>query len=167
MKPLLIGDMPTRSTDRYWETPLSGRAAQAMCQMAGFSPEPVEGRFEPWTEALYKRFDCINAIDRYEKWSRDKATENLKARIEPEREVVVLVTARVADSYCHMHYPADVTILYKEYFSWIVDELSPTSRRMVSVIPHTRVVESSLQWKLGLVLREAVERTKQLEETAF
>lgn len=167
MKPLLIGDMPTRSTDRYWETPLSGRVAQAMCQMAAFPPELAEGRFEPWTEALYKRFDCINAIDRYEKWSRGKATENLKERIEPEREVVVLIGPRVRDAYCAMTYPAKSRLDSVVEYLWVLDELSPSSRRGVAVISHPRVVADNQRWKIGLVLREAIENSKKLEETAF
>jgi hypothetical protein len=167
MKPLLIGDMPTRSTDRYWETPLSGRAAQAMCQIAGFPPELVDGHFEPWTEALYKRFDCVNAIERYEKWSLEKATERLKDLIEPERETVVLIGPRVREAYCAMTYPAESNVSSYSDYIWVLDELSPSSRRGVVVISHPRVVADNQRWKIGLVLREAIENSKKLEETAL
>jgi hypothetical protein len=165
MKPLLIGDMPTRSTDRYWETPLSGRAAQAMCQMAGFPPESVEGRFEPWTEALYKRFDCINAIERYEKWSLEKATHRLTSLIGSEREVVVLIGSRVREAYCAMTYPADSKLASAAEYLWISDKLSPSACRKVTVISHPRVVADNQRWKIGLVLREAVDKASQLEES--
>jgi hypothetical protein len=39
-KPLLIGEAPSRSGDRYWMFQLSGAVAQTLCELAGIPPHP-------------------------------------------------------------------------------------------------------------------------------
>jgi hypothetical protein len=39
MLPLLVGEQPSRTGDRFHEFPLSGAVAQTLCQMAGIPPD--------------------------------------------------------------------------------------------------------------------------------
>jgi hypothetical protein len=64
-KPLLIGEAPSKSGDRYWMFPLSGAVAQTLCEMAGISPQPGGSRYGRWTWALYDHFECENLIERW------------------------------------------------------------------------------------------------------
>jgi hypothetical protein len=170
VKPLLVGEMPSRSGDRYWRFPLSGAVAQTMCKMTGIPPMEEGSRYGRWTWALYEHFDCIDAIERYSKWDSEVAAARLLEKIEPEREVVVLLGRRAQTAYVRMYSPSKSTIHNLPYWQWRMDILSDTSRRQVAVIPHpstrNRLYEhSDPRLKSGLVLREAIEKAQQLEET--
>lgn len=64
--PLLLGEAPSRTGDRYWMFPLSGAVAQSLCEMAGIPPQPGGTRYGQWTWALYEHFDCQNLFERYQ-----------------------------------------------------------------------------------------------------
>lgn len=63
--PILIGEAPSKSGDRYHMVPLSGRVAETLCKLAGIPPLAGESRYGQWTWALYDHFDCENLIERY------------------------------------------------------------------------------------------------------
>lgn len=169
MKPLIVGEMPSRSSDRYWAFPLSGAVAQTLCQMAGIIPVADKGsRYDRWTNALYGNFDCVNALNRYRPWNTIKASIELREKIESEREVVVCFGARSQMAYCSLTQPASTKIASLRYFQWGVDSLSPTARREVVVIPEIRsrlYQDPAVGRRTGKVLNEAIGKAKQLHET--
>jgi hypothetical protein len=170
MNPLLVGEMPSRSGDRYWEFPLSGAVAQALCQMAGIPPMPDESRYGQWTWALYEQFDCINAIERHQEWNVRHAANRLRHEIEEDREVVVLLGNRAREAYVAMTEPAASPFDDVGFYEWAVDDSSPTGRREVVVIPHPSALNRTYhnvhaRWRAGLVLQAAIEKAKQMHET--
>jgi len=63
--PILLGEAPSRTGDRYHMFPLSGRVAETLCSMADIPPMAGESRYGQWTWALYDRFECMNLIERW------------------------------------------------------------------------------------------------------
>jgi uracil-DNA glycosylase len=176
VKPLLIGEMPSRSGDRYHAFPLSGAVAQTLCQLAGIPPQEGGTRYGRWTWALYDAFDAVNAIKRHGPWNSDAAAANLRKAVESDREVVVLLGRRPQSAYARMTFPAESPVARHEngasvgYFDWIVDTNSPTGRRQVVVIPHpsslNRVYNSQhARWRAGIELQAAIIMAKQMHET--
>lgn len=174
MKALLVGEMPSRSGDRYHDFPLSGAVARTLCRMAGIPPDEESAGLAQWTWALYEHFDCVNAIERHGPWDSQKAAEHLVevlARASSDYEVVVLLGRRPQSAYCAMQQPVRNTFLAKlHFYEWRTDLLAPTARREVVVIPHpsalNRVYNDPLSREsAGRVLREAMEKAAQLEET--
>lgn len=64
-RPILLGESPSKTGDRYHMFPLSGAVAQTLCQLAGIPPQPDGSRYGRWTWALYEHFECRNVFDRY------------------------------------------------------------------------------------------------------
>jgi uracil-DNA glycosylase len=170
VKPLLVGEQPSRSGDRYYMTPLSGAVAQTLCQMAGIPPQEEGSRYGVWTWALYENFSCLNAMERHQPWDSQKAAAHLREEIESDDEVVVLLGRRAQSAYCAMNQPAETTIAKLHFYQWRVDLSSPTARREVVVIPHpsslNRMYENPRdRERAGKILRQAMEKAAQLYET--
>lgn len=171
MKPLLIGEMPSRTGDRYWEFPLSGVVARTLCRMADIPPEPASTGLGQWTWALYEHFDTINAIERHGPWDSAVAARRLAEEIESAREVVVLLGRRPQSAYCSMQQPVRNVLLAKlDFYQWRTDLCAPTSRREVVVIPHPSALnrlyeEPRERERAGKVLRQAIEKAAALHET--
>jgi hypothetical protein len=106
--PVLLGEAPSKSGDRYWEFPLSGAVAQSLCAMAGIPPMAGGSRYGRWTWALYERFDCVNLIERWpgaqgqgSAFPLDVACEALVERTpEIDGKVVVMLGARLPKVIC-------------------------------------------------------------------
>jgi hypothetical protein len=171
MNPLLVGEMPSRSGDRYYEFPLSGAVARTLCRMAGIPPDEESTGLAQWTWALYEHFDTINAIERHGPWDSQKAAARLREEISSDYEVVVLLGRRPQSAYCAMEQPIRNIMLAKlHFYEWRTDLLAPTARREVVVLPHpsalNRIYEDPREReRAGKVLREAMEKAAQLEET--
>lgn len=173
MLPLLVGESPSRSGDRYHHFPLSGAVAQTLCTLAGIPPLEGESRYGQWTWALYDKFDCVNTLDRYPRtggWPRDLAARSMAGLIEPEREVVVLLGRRAQTAYDDARAPAAPLLLGREMSEWVTDKASPTGRREVVCLPHPsglnrQLNDASVRLRMGQVLREATEKASALEET--
>jgi hypothetical protein len=171
MKPLMIGEMPSRSGDRYWEFPLSGTVARTLCRMADIPFDPESDGLARWTWALYEHFDTVNAIERHGPWDSAIAAQRLRDEIEADREVVVLLGRRPQSAYCSMQHPVRNTLLTKlPFYQWRVDMLAPTARREVVVIPHpsalNRIYEEPRERaRAGKTLREAIDKAAALHET--
>jgi uracil-DNA glycosylase len=170
VKPLLVGEQPSRSGDRYYMVPLSGAVAQALCQMAGIPPVTGESRYGRWTWALYEHFDCINAIERHQEWDVRHAANRLRHEIEEDREVVVLLGNHAREAYAAMTEPAASPFDDVGFYEWAVDASSPTGRREVVVIPHPSALNRTYnkvnaRWRAGLVLQAAIQKAKQMHET--
>lgn len=169
MLPLLIGESPSRTGDRFHHFPLSGAVAQTLCQLAGISPLEGESRYGRWTWALYERFDCENAVARYPsgEWPRERAARNVGSLIEPDRRVVVLLGRRAQTAYVDSLAPASSQMLGREYFEWVEDS-TPDGARHVVALPHpsgmNRMLnDSSIRRRMGDVLRDAQRKVRMLE----
>lgn len=175
MNPLLVGESPSRSGDRYWRFPLSGAVAQTLCQFAGIPPQKGGSRYGRWTWALYDVFDCVNAVERYPvgPWPSQEAAEHLREAMQEASEpyeVVVLLGRRAQQAYVDMQAPALTPVEDAGFYRWVVDGESPTGRRHVIVLPHpsalNRVYNSAAaRQKAGRYLREAITKAVELHET--
>lgn len=64
--PLLVGEAPSRSGDRYWMIPLSGAVAERLLEMAQISRErETNGKVVAAYWTLTEHFDTMNLIERY------------------------------------------------------------------------------------------------------
>lgn len=172
MLPLLVGESPSRTGDRYHHFPLSGAVAQTLCTLAGIPPLEGESRYGRWTWALYDKFDCVNAVERFPggAWPCRLAAKTVAGLIEPQREVVVLLGARARQAYDDAREPAAPLLLGRDLFEWVADEASPTGRREVVCLPHPSGLNRQLndrrvRVRMGSTLREAMEKAAALEET--
>lgn len=172
MLPLLVGEQPSRSGDRYHHFPLSGAVAQTMCQMAGIPPQEGGSRYGMWTWALYERFDCANVIARHKPWNASEAAAAIAGLIEPSREVVVLLGRKAQRAYVDAQAPGDSVLDGARWYEWRVDPASPTGRREVVVIPHPSGLNRTYnspddRGRAGRVLRDAMEKACALEATTL
>lgn len=168
MKPLLVGDMPSRASNRYWNTPLSGVAARTLCRAA----ECDRPAAQTWTDILYSHFDCVNAQERFDKWDQARAITRLNEVITAEREVVVLFGRRVQFAYADMTIPSSSSVYHLDFYEWTVDSLSPTGRREVVVLSPVARLQQAYKdsaWRrvAGRILREAVSKAALMEETSL
>ena len=127
-KPLLIGEAPSKTGDRFAEFPLSGNPARVLCNIAEFPPD-AEGGPGKWTWALYERFECHNLIRRYkdaEPWqpalAQERAEEILERQDVPERPVIVFLGRKVGTAFG----------LHDMFFEWRELEDGPVS----IMLPH-------------------------------
>jgi hypothetical protein len=147
VRPMLLGEAPSRSGDRYWRFPLSGTVARTLCKMADIPPEDEGSRYGVWTWALYDRFECVNVFERYAQatpWSAPRARERVASMEMPP--VVVLLGRKVQAAFCLR--PLD-------FFEWAHE-----GARSFVVIPHpsglNRVLNDPEQRAMcGCVLNEA------------
>lgn len=65
MLPLIIGEAPSRTGDRYWQFPLSGAVGQKLCTWAGIEPEENGTRYGRYYWPLREQFDLENLLERY------------------------------------------------------------------------------------------------------
>lgn len=66
--PLLLGEAPSKSGDRYWMCPLSGDVGVRLCTWAGIEPLPPQrglSRYGQHYYALVDHFECRNLLRRY------------------------------------------------------------------------------------------------------
>lgn len=88
-RPLLLGEAPSRTGDRYYRFPLSGAVAERTCRLAGIAPQPEGSRYGVWTWALYDHFECHNVFRRYADatpWSVPSARDTVRLRIDQLRD---------------------------------------------------------------------------------
>jgi len=63
--PLLLGEAPSKSGDRYWQFPLSGAVGERLCRVAGIEPQESGTRYGRWYWSLVEHFECRNLMERY------------------------------------------------------------------------------------------------------
>lgn len=172
MKPLLVGDHPTRAGDRYWSQPLSGVFARHLCRIAGWEGPSSRNALAAWTDALHERFECINAHQRfpYGGWNPHMAAGRLSQAINITHEVVVLLGPKTQAAYVGMTFPAESPVEGLELFEWIVDPNSPSGRREVVVLPAPAKISSyaripEQRRSISRVLNEAIEKAVVMQET--
>lgn len=178
MKPLLVGESPSRTGDRYYSFPLSGAVAQTLCRFAGIPPESEGSRYGRWTWALYDHFDCVNVAKRYPVggWTSEvaaMAAERLRhtlAEASEPYEVVVLLGRRAQQAYVDMQAPAQTPVDGLDFYRWVKDPDSDTGRLHVVVLPHPSALnrtynDTSARQRAGRYLREAITKAAELHET--
>jgi hypothetical protein len=167
VKPLLVGDMPMRASDRYFALPLSGVPARTLCRVAGISGPSSRNDLAGWTQLLYEHFECMHAIKRHSKWDHEEATRRMGHFIVSRHEVVVLFGRKVQKAYCDMTSPATTAIENASFYE-NTDILSATGRRQVLVLPAVRVIRGMAPAHLrrvGRLLNEAMDKAREMEET--
>ena len=65
MKPLILGEAPSKSGDQYFMFPLSGAVGQRLCTLAGLTPDARGTQYGRYYWPLRKRFDLRNLLERY------------------------------------------------------------------------------------------------------
>jgi len=166
--PLLLGEAPSKSGDRYWMFPLSGAVAETLCRVAEIPPQPGGTRYGQWTWALYDHFECENLIERWPgRQGRGSAfpievarplAVALLSRI--EGRVVVVLGSRLASLF---------TLATKSWHekAVVVDDHGVVhhARCEIAAIPHpsglNRVLNDPAEReRSGAVLREAMQRAR-------
>jgi uracil-DNA glycosylase len=102
-KPLMVGESPSRTGDRYHRFPLSGAPARTLCRAAGWEPDGPASELGSWTWALYGWFETVNVFSRYADatpWSaviaRQRAIEIVK---DSRPGTIVVLGNRVAAAF--------------------------------------------------------------------
>lgn len=65
MRPLILGEAPSKSGDQYWQFPLSGAVGQRLCEWAGLEPMSGGTRFGRYYWPLNEAFELRNLLERY------------------------------------------------------------------------------------------------------
>lgn len=94
LRPLLLGEAPSRGGDRYHMLPLSGRPAKVLCTLAGIPPQDEGSTYGRWTWALYEHFATANVFRRYahaSPWSAPAARERALELLVDHAEYPVVV----------------------------------------------------------------------------
>jgi uracil-DNA glycosylase len=64
-RPLILGEAPSKSGDRYWQFPLSGAVGERLCTWAGLEPEPGGTRYGRFYWPLREAYELRNLIERW------------------------------------------------------------------------------------------------------
>jgi len=65
MKPLILGEAPSKSGDKYYMFPLSGAVGQRLCVLAGLPSESGGSPYGRYYWPLAKRYELRNLLERY------------------------------------------------------------------------------------------------------
>lgn len=171
-RPLLVGEAPSRSGDRYHMFPLSGRVARTLCTLAGISPQDEGSTYGRWTWALYDHFECVNVFERYAQatpWDVNKACTRFAEIVmggRPGPRVIVCLGRRVQAAMLGW-FNGNLAFGGDDFYDWNVavrgdDPLLAPLVDVVS-IPHpswlNRLLNDPEQRELcGATLREAMSR---------
>lgn len=161
MKPLLLGEAPSRRGDRYHRFPLSGTPAKTLCKCADLPPDGDAADIGSWTWGLYEHFETLNTIERYADaypWSSVRAQERWKAFVEdrgPRPLIVVALGRKAADA---------IGISGRPWGFWVEAGLT---QKVVAPHPSGRnrlMNEDANREMLGRILREALDRAHRIPE---
>lgn len=165
IRPLLLGEAPSKSGDRYHDFPLSGAVGQRLCEMAGIEPEVKGSRYGRYYWPLLDHFELRNLIERYPgpqgrgasfpmEVARQRAGA-LELKWRMVGAVVVLLGARLPGAF-------DLDMDFYEQRIKTLSRVTGTSVRFYC-IPHpsglNRMYNAEREReRAGQVLREAMER---------
>lgn len=170
MKPIIIGEGPSKSGDRYYRFPLSGQVGKRLCTWAGIEPldrdASMTSEYARWYWALAEQFDLRNF---YERWPQDWTPSLALAHLQREwldevrGEVVVLCGLRVQTVF-------RLSGLFRSgaFFVW---EREPYHKTQFVTIPHPSGLnrlynEEEVKARTGEVLREAIDRAEAKQKRA-
>lgn len=102
--PMILGEAPSKSGDRYYLAPLSGEVGKRLCTWAGITPLEKGSEYGKYYWALREHFELRNLLERYPgprgKGAAFPAAAARRARLalEPELRgrIVVLLGRRLA-----------------------------------------------------------------------
>lgn len=168
-RPLLIGESPSASGDRFYMFPLSGQVAKTLCGLAGIAPIEGGTRYGRWTWALYDHFDCANVFARHRDatpWRAHEALlhfENILAA-GAKRPIVVVCLGRRVQRAALDYFGDHVTYDGDDFYDWNIGEWGGDLVDFVA-IPHpsglNRTLNDAGQRELcGATLREALTRPR-------
>lgn len=141
--PIIVGEAPSKSGDKYHDFPLSGAVGEKLCTMAGLTPDERGSRYGRYYWALREAFDCTNLIERYPgaqgsgaAFPMDVArTRCLELRPMLEGSVVVLLGARLNQAFGWAW--CGRKRLAERHFEWVTVESEFAGLdTMFVVIPH-------------------------------
>jgi hypothetical protein len=165
-RPIILGEAPSRSGDRYYHFPLSGAVGERLCTWAGLEPDAEGSRFGRFYWPLREAYELRNLLER---WPGPQgrgaalpipAARAAWAELLPDLDgrVVVLLGARLA-TVAGVSFPEG-----REWGSWV----QPGWCASVTAIPHpsglNRLYNSAemrdrasraLQWARAMALVEA------------
>lgn len=104
-KPILVGEGPSASGDRYHAFPLSGQVGKRLCTWAGIEPlvrdRSMSSDYARYYWALREKFDLVNFFERWpQDWSNDVVVPMVRTMVPLVRgRVVVLLGARLGDAF--------------------------------------------------------------------
>jgi hypothetical protein len=155
--PWLVGESPSKSGDRFFAFPLSGRPAKTMCEAAGIPPHDDGTYWGRWTWALYERFMCRNVFERWadaDPWSTVRAREQATRFIlEDAPNVVVCLGRKTATAFG---------------LSWDYGEWCEAGLLQIVLAPHPSGRNRQMNTAgghelLGRILNEAIQRATVVE----
>jgi uracil-DNA glycosylase len=167
MKPLILGEAPSKTGDSYWQFPLSGEVGRRLHQMAGLPVHTGGSTYGRYYWPLTEEFDLINVIERYPgpgrgsgaDFPRRQALAGLNRLISegqlPPGRVVVCLGRRVLKLLVPGELP---------FYTWV----KLGSGQLIAGIPHpsglTRNYNDKMEWeRAGRTLRGAIDRAKKYE----
>lgn len=180
-KPLIFGEAPSKSGDKYHMFPLSGAVAETLCKLAGIAPEIDGSRYGRWTWALYDHFECENLIERWpgrqgtgSAFPMDVAKVHAETKLlEARGRVVVLLGARLPKAFgIDMPFYSWRFVCPAEDFDVDVHVPDivhrPTGWTKIVSIPHPSGLNRMLndpaeRERCGVVLREAMQIARRVE----
>lgn len=99
MKPLILGEAPSRTGDKYWMVPMSGQISMRMAQWAGIDPLEEGSKYGRWYWSFREHFDVQNLIERWpggDGFPMDVARREADALLpELDGRVVVMLGSRL------------------------------------------------------------------------
>lgn len=163
MRPIIIGEGPSRSGDRYHQFPLSGQVGKRLCTWAGI--EPLERNrfmtsdYARYYWALHDRFELHNFFDRFpQDWSPRVTAPMFREDWDPVLydRVVVLLGVRVQTVFRYAAFTRG-----SEFFRWEKCGGFEGRRCWVVTVPHpsglNRLYNSKdVEEQTGKVLRRAM-----------
>jgi uracil-DNA glycosylase len=167
LKPLILGEAPSKSGDSYWQFPLSGEAGRRLHEMAGLRTQPGGSTYGQYYWPLQREFDLANIIERYPgpgrgsgaAFPRNQAKAGLFRLITegelPAGRVVVCLGRRVLKLLVPGELP---------FYTWV----KINNGLVLAGIPHpsglTRSYNDKREWDAaGRTLRGAIQRAKRYE----
>lgn len=157
VRPLIVGEAPSRTGDVYYRFPLSGRVGERLCTWAGIAPLEKGTRYGRFYWPLREQFELRNLLERYPGAAGSGAALPMVPAREAWAELEVSLSAgprrRVVLLGSRLALVADVSA---PTFEWVQRE-----GHDVVVVPHpsglNRVYNDPLaQESVSRVLREAL-----------
>lgn len=167
MKPLILGEAPSKSGDSYWQFPMSGEVGRRLHEMADLPVRVGGSTYGRYYWPLKQEFDLINVIERYPgpgrgsgaAFPRTQALAGIQLLLSegelPRGRVVVCLGRRVLGLMVPGQLP---------FYRWV----RINNGWLVAGIPHpsglTRNYNDRMEWeRAGRTLKGAIQRARRYE----
>ena len=166
VKPLILGEAPSKTGDSYWQFPLSGEVGRRLHEMAGLDIDVGASTYGQYYWPLKREFDLANVIERYPGPGRGAGADFPRRQAQaglllltsegelPEGRVIVCLGRRVLKLLVPGELP---------FYKWV-----KLNGWVIAGIPHpsglTRNYNDRREWELaGRTLRGAIQRARRYE----